>query len=714
MNSDYDITLHSDESSASDSARDHFLDSIGLGEKEGDENGEMEVGVVASDPEDSSHETLDDETLDEGVVLSSQPEGFELPADQSASAGERPVSYSPGSSSEHTRTGTISIKPDDRVPSSGGMTGKAEVIPDENTDHEKLLALECPECRGELALRRSHLGIEGLCVWCHAPIVAAESPRDSLVRVFPVLGRIAKPLAAPADSCLAPAVIEDGAREATAETERLEFDLPSEITDPTALMAMDDPATEDLGDAIPTESKEEPSPLDLDALYATSGFGQPAAHTDAPPTGLGQMMAASIAPTPPEAPAFSVATPWGAPAQPTTDPTPTGPLAPTEPETETNDEGPVSLSDDFAASFHTSGFDTSGFGSATAPSELGNFTAPGQSNPAPDAAIPPTNDLAADFQTSRFGGPEPAPASEATKSAETAETAADVDFATALASAGFGSPALSPEPENPAVCPSPETPAPMVETPGFTFQNAPVSELIFGDDTTEEKRSSAILGQDFSTENTSEDKAEFGFFPGLSKAETTSGGWGISEPIGTSSPDDAPVPLALEATFPQGAGAVPGSFVDDSTPSPEPPVSFFSEVAPRPAFPAMPRMSSAAPGLAGDPSTPAMPPLLQTQESTFSSITNPIGTAAPNVVSEPLGSKPPPKVRKGFLVLMAVIVGFAAGAALASFVLPVDEYVQTARAIMEKKLNPEATYPQPSILPIIAEETNPSAPLQNP
>lgn len=63
---------------------------------------------------------------------------------------------------------------------------------------------------------------------------------------------------------------------------------------------------------------------------------------------------------------------------------------------------------------------------------------------------------------------------------------------------------------------------------------------------------------------------------------------------------------------------------------------------------------------------------------------------------------------------MAVIVGFAAGAALASFVLPVDEYVQTARAIMEKKLNPEATNPQPSILPIIAEETNPAAPLQTP
>ena len=39
---------------------------------------------------------------------------------------------------------------------------------------------------------------------------------------------------------------------------------------------------------------------------------------------------------------------------------------------------------------------------------------------------------------------------------------------------------------------------------------------------------------------------------------------------------------------------------------------------------------------------------------------------------------------------MVIIIGFACGGALASFVLPVDEYVQTARAFMEQKFNPGA------------------------
>ena len=91
-------------------------------------------------------------------------------------------------------------------------------------------------------------------------------------------------------------------------------------------------------------------------------------------------------------------------------------------------------------------------------------------------------------------------------------------------------------------------------------------------------------------------------------------------------------------------------------------------------------------------------------ESAFSSFAHPSGTTAPNVVSEPLGSKPKPKIRKGFLVLMVVIVGFAAGAALASFVLPVDEYVQAARTFMEGKFGTPAS--GTSVLPVIAGDAN--------
>ncbi|NLT70987.1 MAG: hypothetical protein GXX91_09870 [Verrucomicrobiaceae bacterium] len=131
---------------------------------------------------------------------------------------------------------------------------------------------------------------------------------------------------------------------------------------------------------------------------------------------------------------------------------------------------------------------------------------------------------------------------------------------------------------------------------------------------------------------------------------------------------------------------------------PETPVSLFSEAPPQSIPPATPETPPAAP----DPSDEPAPS--QMAESVFPSLSNPGGTGAPNVVSEPLGSKSKPKVRKGFLVLMVVIVGFAAGAALASFVLPVDEYVQAARTFMEGKFGSPAG--GTSVLPVIAGEAH--------
>ena len=87
------------------------------------------------------------------------------------------------------------------------------------------------------------------------------------------------------------------------------------------------------------------------------------------------------------------------------------------------------------------------------------------------------------------------------------------------------------------------------------------------------------------------------------------------------------------------------------------------------------------------PQVNAPAPQIPTEETPSQS---PAAGSPPTVTSQPLGGKPKPKVRKGFLVLMVIIIGFACGGALASFVLPVDEYVQTARAFMEQKFNPGA------------------------
>ncbi len=655
MSSDYDITLHSDESSAADRTRSHFLDSIGLGEEGTGGGDEAKGGTPVPGTAESPHCFPDaddevpgesfDETPDEGVVLSSQPEEFDLLMEVPGNAGERPVAYSPGSSSEQTRTGTTSYPPEDRFPATAERTETNEVPPGEPTDLEAWLTLECPECHGELVLQRRHLGIEGLCVWCHTPIVAAESPRDSTVRVFPVFGRIATPPTAPttapadADSpTVSPATdVADENEESAADPERPEFELPVELSAPPE--SLSEPSPEHRESPFPGPStKEDISPLDLDALYATSGFGEPAPAATP-----------REAPEEPGAPAFSAATPWGAPTFPAM--TSSAPASPAPPESATTANASESLSppDDFGASFPASGF-----GHATTPSELGDFIAPGQANSASDEAVPPSH---------------PAPLTD--------------DFSAGFAADGFF-PATSPTPE----------PAP-------------------GSDTTaeEEEDFPAPSATDFSAGKAPENPTGFGFFSGISEENVTNTGWGISEPIGTASPDEAPVPFPSGAIPSPTADTVTNSFFGNSpfpaaSPVPEPapaadpsetPVSLFSETSPQ----SIPLTTPEPPPAASDPSEAPSP---QMAESTFPSLLHPSGTTGPNVVSEPLGSKSKPKVRKGFLVLMVVIVGFAAGAALASFVLPVDEYVQAARTFMEGKFGTPAQ--GTSVLPVIAGETH--------
>ena len=775
MNSDYDITLHNDETSSPAMARERFLDSLGLGENK-----------------DCELEATDSVVVDEGVVLSSQPDDLELPAAESDSSAQRAGSYSLGSSSERTRTVSISISPKDRIPAATAEVETEEFNSDKTTKFNESLALECPECHGELVLQRRHLGIEGLCVWCHTPIIAAESARDSIVRVFPVLGRVTKRYAAAVAQTAAPAVVEEVKKETVAEVE-----IPA-------------PAL---------EQKEEISPFNLDALYATSSFREDTAEPTAPSAGFGETMAGGAvtgspdaeapvtgfgaflqsgapkgpapspiadswstpaAPAPQETAEFSAAPLWGPPPKPASDAMALPALAPTAADEEAN----ASLPTDFASGFgapapapapapepiptatspaapdatggdfaaaprgtafeepvtaivteesvpvietpapkndFASAFPTGGFGSPASPSDLGGFTVPGQANTT-FAAAPLTSDFAAGFQASGFDAPAPAPMFEAAPETPTTPEAPVDDFAAAFASAGFG--VSSPEQASASAAPTPGSfssfmdPSPAgpaaeplfeaLETPEFTFQNSPASKSLFEGPASDERRSFAMPGNGFSTGSSSENEEQPTLFQDIHvpAAEAPASGWGISEPIGFSSPDAAPVALSSGPTFVPGAGLSTGSSFENapfpapasnpSSPAPEAPVSLFSE---------------AAPAIASPPT----PPLLQPQEPTFSSINNPIEAAAPNVVSAPLGSKPKPKVRKGFIVLMVVIVGFAAGAALASFVLPIDEYVQAARSLMDQKFSPGPAIQQfPETQVTFGEEAEPTISVPEP
>gem|GEM_PF-4718383 len=65
--------------------------------------------------------------------------------------------------------------------------------------------------------------------------------------------------------------------------------------------------------------------------------------------------------------------------------------------------------------------------------------------------------------------------------------------------------------------------------------------------------------------------------------------------------------------------------------------------------------------------------------------TRAVSSATPKKNSRARAGKRKLRPRKGFVILMVVIVGFTSGAALASFILPVDDYVSAARSYMESR-----------------------------
>ncbi len=61
-----------------------------------------------------------------------------------------------------------------------------EARAEKDEEEDLSLALHCPSCEGELTLMPEHLGIQGNCVWCEVPIIAAKPSADGSVSVFAV------------------------------------------------------------------------------------------------------------------------------------------------------------------------------------------------------------------------------------------------------------------------------------------------------------------------------------------------------------------------------------------------------------------------------------------------------------------------------------------------------------------------------------------------
>lgn len=616
MDPDYDVTFDSDAGPSSREAKSHFLDSLGFDE------GSFLAEAVGSRDVPSGE--------DEGVVLSSQPDeigyastiaeparnpSFSFPVDRwgtepDASAVSLPNEAfrpEPGASPE-------AIEGADAI---DGLVRTADL---KDQTEEECLHLHCPGCRGALVLERRHLGVEGTCVWCHIPIVAAASGQDGSVRIFPIGDVKSEP--APS-SPISEAAVPPEPETMTGLSEEKPSEPASGNSFPSEPASVVNPPTPPAEPRPQMESGfvAPPDPLDLDGLYQADGF--------VPPPEEAPLSAPEPVATPDPVAGFGSDTPspWGPPSQPIAEP-------------------PQAFVD--------------------VPSSL----------PPLQAAVEelPTGSAISD----------PAPA--------------ELSWESAFGNADFGNADARPEPPSPSffsAMPTIESmeAAPAGFSPAFKTGSAPDR------DTPSSNFSfNSLPATSLHEAPTAADRGSVSF-DALADGEPfdhapRGGDEGFGNPI-----------FAHSASLPWGPP------ITDAAPETLPPTEEKEAAVSdrQPVFPANPFGSSGLLG-PGEPSSSAASPF-----SSFSPIAEadppePAATGAgasepaaeapaPTVVSQPLGSKPKPKVRKGFLALVVVIVGFACGAALATFVLPVDRYVAATRSFLEAKLAPAPAMPLAPVSP---------------
>ncbi len=694
MEPDYDITLNSSDGESSDATKSHFLNSLGLGERN-EEAAALQGG----------RKTFEDE----GVVLSSLPDdlGFSMVSPEPARGLS--LSFSVTRGSDGGVSSGISLpseeapepEPESAVSATSLLPGNGapenETAAPVSEDPEAILHLACPECEGALVLKRRHLGIEGACVWCHTPIVAAESGRDGSIRIFPILGvrvptesvkeEVALPEATAATgTALSPAPSMEEPSSWT-EPEPAVPPAPADLSESKVSISGEDeppvpsgfvsPATNFAKESVsdfapeaspaPYETGSDPmeggfvanDPPDLDSLYETGGFVAPLANArsalpetspilakeipssgfEAPatiPAGFGSFLQ-SAQPLPASEPSagFSGPTPWGPPVRPTvTAASPPKSVTPAVPEPD--DAPPSALPDGFI---------------------------PSMTVPAPSQT--PTWESA-------FGRPSATAAAPDSEPDSTFATAFGSPFCTGSADSGKGaSPFTDFSAEAPQASSAPE---PAVDP----------------------KASFLASSTAFSTGSSAWSKSASsgrGLFDGLGHPGQLP--WGTAPAVPA---DEAPSTLPPSSPEPGPAPEPETAFISD-------PVGFvnpFGEV-PTPAgaspFPSLAQTTAplqAAPAIfvAATPLLPQSTPTAPAFSAASPLASNePTAAPVPQVTSLPLGAKPKPKVRKGFIVLIVVILGFASGAALASFVLPVERYVEAARSFMEAKFAPKAAVP---------------------
>ena len=738
MHPDYDITLNSSDGDVSESSKSHFLNSLGLGYRNGS---------------DEAFRGTQEKAEDEGLVLSSLPDdlGFPMVPSEPARGFSFPVTRGPETVDETVPAGTDANDSEPETPGDipmaslrvEGPSPEGEASVTDCLDPETVLHLACPECEGALVLKRRHLGVEGACVWCHTAIVAAESGRDGAVRIFPILGvRVPTPQgdAAPgSESTPAEAgdSLDGNVSSATTAPERAPMaeattalsSSPAELNpqeeglsnhsgltripeDPVASLPFDfsssamDFVTETGNDfastaALPA-SETEPNPVrggfvanelpDLEALYRTDGFsapfGTPAATVPetvpaaaqglapsgyaAPSTislGFGSFLQSAQPVSGAETSAgFAGPTLWGPPARPT-EPAPSPAKPMTAPIPGPEDAAPSALPNGFVPSLAPAP-------APQAPSWESAFGSPLTTPPAPMAASEPDDTFAAAF-SSPFG----------TGSADQEKRPSPFN-----AYPTDTTPAFAPTLPSGDLQPGFSLPAALLgDGPPSWADSSPGGGGIFGDLAPQgqlPRIQASVAPSDEAPATLMTTPPEPRFTTGT-KPSFSMDGIGASSPFGESgtAPGVSAFPAFRQASALPAAPAFPAFAEEAPLPSSLPAVPGIPAIPPLPQIPQIPPL----PGTAPVPAI-ASSPLVSSEPAT-------------QATSVPLGAKPKPKVRKGFVVLVVVLLGFASGAALASYILPVERYVEAARAFMEARFAPK-----PAEMPAL--QVSPSGDLQ--
>jgi hypothetical protein len=713
MEPDFDISLNTPEDAASDEAKGHFLESLGLSERN-----------LFGEPSADRSET----SGDEGVVLSSMPDDLGFPAQGKAPDRNVSLSYSISVQKDRKTARAISL-PVEEAPQPEPEEATSELtFPDspQAQDPDETLHLQCPECRGSLVLSRRYLGVEGACVWCHTPIVAAESARDGQVRIFPILGHgpsapaqeetksaikltipsvdsKALPAEEPAPEVLSKPSAEEVTVPASPEADdRLEEPAPEEtpqsrLNEPSQADLIETPVNPEV--TVPSEIVADGggfSPPDLDSLYDTGGFLS-AQIVPAPPAGLGETLLTPQVEQAPEEALVAEATTVGFESTPQTSgeftnydgiagtpalsdansgashhfltPTPWGPPTPIAGQTAPVAEVvPVEVPTGFASGFAAA--DLQAPETDAAPSPL----------PAP---VPSWD--------SAFGGltgPSPAitpsqpPVSEAVESKGSNEGFLDAGFATPATAALFGSVGDASMPQ------ADRFPAPISNSPKFSHEIK----------SQDESRAFLPPFHAFATGSSSDE--ESGSARNLFGDPAPAASLWSTDTFA----DEAPTLLAPLPSIPAPVPSPPlfATVDEDSSPfgefNPDDSPTAFTDFKVDDSNQTTAESGMTAP-VENPPPSATFPPAPVSEPEIAGPLAGAVPPAMPQVTSQPLGAKPKPVVRKSFIILMVVIVGFASGAALASFVLPVEEYVSAARSYMDSKFGTGAAIPQMPAIP---------------